>query len=465
MARQRENIILPQIYPKTMEQQSFLNELKTNIENRCALWRVGWLGKLLCSPVFWIEAFFVLSVLWGYSKYYTLPSDTYSYYSFSSNLFRGETDEYRTPFYPYVIKAITFITREKIQLNYVGGTETRLFTSGEFSIHCLIFLQTLIMGASLYILYYSAKPIIKSPVLLFSTVLFTGIGLSNYPRWISTESLSISFIMIFISLMISYLTKPTNVKAAGISLFSLLLITLRPVFIYVLALLWAFWLMRILFSNSRISAFVGLICILITSGCIFGYCKLNERNHGFFGISQTGTANQISRIICTGFYKVGTDPEINLFIESQNPDASNLMQGDIYRALLKKYSYNQIDQYSKATIRKNLIPYGICCLKGMWWDGYNRYWNLCYLIGMADFFLCIGLWIAFRQIPWLRLGMWGLFYGLIAVIYINTTCDYERLCSPCLPALYIIIARYIDMLVCASAKPREEFIQYMKSTL
>ena len=448
-----------------MEQQSYLKELQNKIEKLFSNWHIGWLGKTVCSPIFWIEALFILTVLWGYSKYYTLPADTNSYYSYSSNIFLGETDEYRTPFYPYIIKAITFITREKLQLNYIGGTETRLFTSGEFSVHCLIVLQTLVMGISLYILYYSAKLIIKSPVLLFSTILFTGVGLSNYPRWISTESLSISFIMIFISLMINYLTNPTIVKASEISLFSLLLVMLRPVFIYIVALLLAFWLMRILFSSSRITAFVGLICILITSACILGYCKLNERNHGFFGISQTGTANQISRIICTGFYKFGSDPEINRFIESQNPDLSNAMQGDIYRELLKKFSYNQVEQYSKSTIRKNLIPYGICCLKYMWWDGYKRYWNLCYLVGMADFILCIALWIGFRQIPWLRLGMWGLFYGLIAVIYINTTCDYERLCSPCLPALYIIIARYIDLLVIASAKPREEFIQYMKSTL
>ena len=439
---------------KIKEPQSFFNELKNKIENRYPK------GKTVCSPIFWIEVIFFITVLSGFPNYYT-NTDTSSYSWFPVNVFRGETHKFRTPVYPYVIKTVTFFTREKLHYN----EDAQRFSSGVFSIHCLIALQTIVMGISLCLLYYSAKHIIKSPVVLFITILFVGLGLSSYQRWILTEPLSISFIMIFISLMINYLSNPTSLKAAGISLFSLILVMLRPVFIYVVALLWAFWLMRIVFSNSRITSITGTICLMLTSVCIFEYYKLNERNNGFWGISQIGTINQLNCIMFRGFYKDGSDPEINQYIENLNLDPSAAFDWNLTMRMIEKFSYNRIDQYSKVTIRNNFIPYSICCLKSMWRDSYKCYWKLFYLLGITDFILCIVLWIRFSQIPWLRLGMWGLFYGLIAIIYFNVTYDYERLCSPCLPALYIIIARYIDMLVIASSKPREEFIEYIKSTL
>ena len=293
----------------------------------------------------------------------------------------------------------------------------------------------------------------------------TGLFLVGFSRWITTESLAISFSMIFCGLMISYLKSPSYSCILGIHALVLLMVMLRPVFIYLIILLFLFWLARMALSSYRYSAFIGFLNILIIASLVFGYCELNKKNHGFFGISTVGTFNQLSRIICFGFYKNGSNTEINEFIEKQNVDSSYPIQSAVYRELCKHWNQREIQTYANQTFKKNFLPLCLLAGKNMWWESYKNFWLLCYFMGIADLIFTIFLSVYFRQIAWIRLGTWGMFYGLIAVIYLNTTCDYVRLCSPCLPILYLLIFRYGDLLYFASNYSRDEVIEYLKSTL
>ena len=191
-----------------MEQPSFLNELKTNVENRCALWRIGWLGKMVCSPIFWIEALLIVYVALVMSNPLPITTDDTNSYTLNKvDLLKGYTDIYRTPAYPYFIRTIYAITGAepiKVRLAQPGeeAIANHVILSGRKTCLYVFYAQLAIWLLTLIPLYKALRLILNAPWMPFFLTLFIGYAFLDKQAWILTEPLAISVSCQFFSMMI-----------------------------------------------------------------------------------------------------------------------------------------------------------------------------------------------------------------------------------------------------------------------
>lgn len=455
-----------------MEQQSCLNELKTKIENRCALWCVGWLGKIICSPIFWIEALLIVYVALFMSSPLPIASDDTNSYTLNKvDLLHGYTDIYRTPAYPYFIRTVYTITgAEPIEVRLAEPGEeaisNHVFLSGCKTCLYVFYAQLAIWLLTLIPLYKALRLILNAHCLPFFLTLFIGYAFLEQQAWILTEPLAISASCQFFCLMIFYWKRPSFVLAAGINLFALFfMIMLRPAFLILLPLLAGFWIARLILSSSdRLKSLTGFAALAFIVALLAGYCELNRRNHDNFTISSVGVYNQIDILINTELYKKGDNQEIISLIDSMDRE-DNVLQNRIRAKLIEQFGFKGMQQFASKTIKDNFISYIILTFKRMYWEMNVCHFELYYTTLAIDFILIALFWILFRSVPWLRLTAWLFFFSMLFISFFAVQNAFPRLILPVMPIFYIILARYVDMLVVANTKPRYEFIQYMKSTL
>ena len=455
-----------------MEQQSFLNELKTNVETRCALWRVGWLGKMVCSPIFWIEALLVVYVALVMSNPLPITSDDTNSYTLSKvNLLKGYTDIYRTPAYPYFIRTIYTITgAEPIEVRLAQPGEeaiaNHVILSGRKTCLYVFYAQLTIWLLTLIPLYKALRLILNAPCLPFFLTLFIGYSFLEQQTWIITEPLAISSSCQFFSMMIFYWKRPSHILAAGINLFALfIMIMLRPAFLILLPLLAGFWIARLILSSSdRLKSLTGVVALALVCALLAGYCELNRRNHGLRTISSVSAINLMDVLINTGFYKNGNDSEIIAVIDSHEIEPGpyqNIIRADLY----KRFGNERIQKFTSDTIKNNFVSYIIRIVKQMYWDMNVSKFGLIYLVGIADILLTLVLWIRLKTVPWIRLTLWMFFYTMLfGVFFGGQDIVKTRYILPLMPIFYIIFARYIDLTIGALNQKRSEFIEHLKTT-
>ena len=496
-----------------MEQQSLLNELKTKIENRCALWRVGWLGKVVCSPIFWIVLFlFVQFIIHEHSV--IMGADAFSYtYEYDSDIFKGETDLNRTPLYPTFLRIIQKLLNDDkifevwlkddsdaydniikdkefsftpfIQIDMITSLITlgkiptytvpicnpvlvndHIIFSGQKSCPYIVFSQLLIWLFAVSFFYISLKKCFSHSCIAFLSTLFIGNYFLFDQRMIHTEPLALSMTLIMFSMLINHVHKPRYFLAICINVMAFLMVMLRPTFLIFYVLLLGFWLAQLLFShnNRKISA-LGILTLLLSSSLVYGYCELNRRNHGIFTISIVGTVNQSDILIRTGFYKYCGNKEYVEFFDKQNIDPSAFTQEKVQIAFIKEFGFPSLKEFTSDTIRNNFMAYALLTVKRMYWDMKLSNFQVIYAVMLIELLMTLIISIYFRSFPWTRLIFWLYCFSMLLGIYFGSHCTFERLMIPALPIYFVICARYTDLLFVAYSKPKTEFIQYLKSSL
>ncbi|MBR0236699.1 MAG: hypothetical protein IJQ39_01270 [Thermoguttaceae bacterium] len=455
-----------------MEQQSFLNELKTKVENRCALWRVGWLGKVVCSPIFWIEALLIVFVALVMPNPLPITTDDTNSYTLNKvDLMKGYTDIYRTPAYPYFIRTIYTITgAEPIEVRLAEPGEeaisNHVILSGRKTCLYVYYAQLAIWLLTLIPLYKALRLILNSPCLPFFLTLFIGYTFLDKQAWIITEPLAISASCQFFSMMIFYWKRPSHMLAAGINLFALfIMIMLRPAFLILLPLLAGFWIARLILSSTdRLKSLTGVVALAFVGALLAGYCELNKRNHGLRTVSSVSAINLMDILINTGFYKNGSDSEIIALIDSHEIEPGpyqNVIRAD----LTKRFGDERIQIFTSETIKNNFVSYIIRIVKQMYWDMNVSNFGLIYLVGVVDFLLTLILWISLKTVPWTRLIAWLFFYTMLfGVFYGGQDIVKNRYILSLMPIFYIIFARYIDLTLAALNQKRQAFIEHLKTT-
>lgn len=228
--------------------------------------------KTFSQPiVFWSVAIIVLTL---YNLTPHLNSfDTDFYILAGQNLLDGKIDCLRTPVYPLLCQ--TFI-----KVFGLKGLPT-----------AMTIFQSLIYLVSLVSLQHIANYIIKNKIIRFLTLFFYIICIA--PGWcneILTESLSISGCVIMTDLVLSFVYKPTFAKNIILHLLLILLVFLRPTFIFFFAILPVVWLLNSTQLKFKILSFaLTVVCIL----CFGTYCTAYKNVYGRFGSSATLVFNKI----------------------------------------------------------------------------------------------------------------------------------------------------------------------------
>jgi hypothetical protein len=404
----------------------------------------------------------------------TVGPDSPSYLNFTENLLNGEVNGWRTPVYPIFLKLIRF-----------------LVTPGYF-IQIVVFVQSLISFSTIIVFYRIVKSIFKKRnVIVVATLLFAlSPSIVNYDKCILTESLSISFMVFYMGLVINYLRKPTIFKATFYTLLTFFAVMLRPSFLYLIPLMAVFWILRfILIKIERKICVAGLLSSLFCVFLIFGYSHLNYMQNGTNSLSAVRNLNQMDIIITNNMYKNGNDFEITESIKNNCDNSSQLFHWKTHAILYKKYSHSRITEFinnciknqPKIYFQKTLLRFyelgneRIATRYAERKNGFISLFNFIlkldfiiffaiYFLLSIDILLILILFFKTKKILWYKILLWSLISAQLAVIVIGSPTDYQRLFVIVLPCVIILFFSYIDILSYSVDKKKiseyKEFYQF-----
>ena len=196
-------------------------------------------------------------------------ADTTSYCTASRNeIF---CDDFRFPVYPFLLYIL--------QLPYVADV---LLTPGGKVLVALQWVAWVIgaLGVLRVCRQYGCSTkvchIAMALLLLPSFWLYTAVVLPE-------EFCAVALIWL-VERSVAYLAAPSKSKALHIGIITFVLIMLKPVFVYLLAVMAVFWLVAIASKRYRRSAVVGLVAVMLCGVGVLSYMYAIERKCNFNGV-------------------------------------------------------------------------------------------------------------------------------------------------------------------------------------
>lgn len=283
----------------------------------------------------------MVMILAGFRILYWLAcSQNYSLFNDSGGYIEFVFDGLRTPLYPLILRIFRLL-------------------SPDFFLFYTVLFQSVLGILSILVLYAALKKILKDKLAYWICV-FYGIlpVLVNYELCILTESVSLSFMTIVISLLILYLDEERLWKALSIDMIAFLLVMIRPSHLIVGIVLVPFWLIRISGKKkNKSSNCAGLLGMVVYGLLILTYSYYSYIKIGFMGISSAGALNVLITLLMSDLYHCsGYDNIVSLI------DASLLQSGDpwvAYQSVLKYINgnYPLLKEYLDACVKENLSGY------------------------------------------------------------------------------------------------------------
>ena len=220
---------------------------------------------------------------------FQFDSNTYSSAEyFVENIFLGQVNLQRTPIYPLFITFVRWIC---------------LAPDGYIPI---VVGQEIVSLISLVFMYKIITRYTENNRLVFILSLAYSLHptIWHWNKCILTESLSISFGVIFAWLLIRHLDKPKIWSAIALAVYSFLLVMLRPSFLSIFAIISTFWVVRFVLSKpDRRQSVTGFMASLVCASLLFSYMHLNYLQNGFEGLTVVSTANQIMNLMDADIYE------------------------------------------------------------------------------------------------------------------------------------------------------------------
>jgi len=423
--------------------------------------------KIFKAPLFLIMLISLLARMLYYSCLtpYTLYPDSLTYLNFDKNIFLGQVDASRTPVYPYFIKIIRNLFGQNNILENV------------------VFIQDVILFLTIVVAYYIAKNIFKNKSTVYIIALLYGCApcILNFTHTILTETLSLSFFVMFFGLVVLYIKKPNNLMAVLIGLSVFILVMTRPAFLFIIPIMVVFWILRFTLQNrERRRCIIGMVAVGMSTVLIIGYSYLNDRQNDVFSVSVVSTFNQIGNLAQMGIYDKGDDKEIIDTIEKYRAKEKGeyAWKGEYTWAeatlkVFRMYTIKRLNAYANNTISNNFGDYikgnikralnssgqSIFATYASYKDndcakiislftesnGFLSFGFLFFLI-FFDFIILIVLWVRNKSVPWLKAGIWIFVAGQTLTVIIGSPSEWARLIYPELFFISIIAFYYLDII-------------------
>lgn len=213
--------------------------------------------------------------------------DSQYYFIAGEHLWNGELDCLRTPVYPLLLKVFSVCFGDK------GG------------IAGIIILQSVVYLISVASLKSITTQVIKNQKIQYTVMLLYVLCVA--PGWCNemlTESLSISGCVIITDLIVRYIKKSTYSLSFAIALLSIILVFLRPSFIFLFAILPFLWIVLWIRKKQRLFQSISLILMLLCATSYFAYCKAYEKEYGVYTSSISFVCNDIYNLKRSGAWNI-----------------------------------------------------------------------------------------------------------------------------------------------------------------
>jgi hypothetical protein len=396
-------------------------------------------------------------IIYYYYNVINIFPDSITYLNFNKNIFKGEIDLNRTPLYPFFLKLVGF------------------FSTNDLYLFNVVFFQSAISYISILYFYKLSLNIYKSrKTAIISSVIY-GISpsLISWDCSIMTESLSISFTVIFLYYLLMYFKNKNIYLSILLTFMCLMMVMLRPAFLILFIILILVWVFMF-FSYFKFwkQFLTNIVCCFFGILFLFQYCKLNEFQNGYFGISNVIDINQLPIIIKYQIYNNSNDKEIvnkidsNIIKDSINSEFYSYTSSKIFSA----FSWNRIHIFISKSIFNNKLKFikysfikfytighiklAICyttakgfnykILKSIQHFNFFTFFNL-YILIFVDLLINLYMWVKYNIKLLFYIVLDFILIFQIVTIIIGTPSEYARILVPFLPILIILIFKYVDI--------------------
>lgn len=384
--------------------------------------------------------------------------DTLSYLAAGDLLIDGHIDEWRTPVYPLLL-----------------GCFKLLFGSSNYLLYVVLF-QHFIFLISIRYFHKLSLAITKNRIISFFFTTFYAL-FPCIPTWncyILTESIAISCSIFYLySLLLLY---QKNSITHWIITFSwiLFLIFLRPVFIYLLPIIFVGGILLFIkngkkFSKSIVSGLLGyaIVCILLVA-----YVVSFKNNYGIYSLSGISPINKYWIARMAG----AVNPMIHYDTNSQEPICKRIVYGEIRKPVdvfyeaevaISSYGLNQFSDYVNNNIKKNRSLYFKRIIRNfidaanysLFETSYtNSYILRSFRINILSIYIMLLIYFIVLMIFMIKKKTIALFscllymigFSHLFVIIVGSPGDYSRLILPAIPVFFIMMGQLISYIMIKS---------------
>lgn len=410
--------------------------------------------------------------LWYYSNCnsYTLWYDSPTYTDFTENLLKGEVNVFRTPIYPWFIKLVRLLCAANLE------TAT--------AYNCIIIGQGVVSFIGVILMYLIGEKLFKNRYVTYAVTLLYGISpaVISWDLNVLTESLSIFAVVLLVYMIICFVQRATALRGILLGLYVIVMVMLRPTFVYMFAIIGVFFIARLILSkHSRKQAVCGLAALAVSGALLLGYCGLNYRMNDCKSVSSVGeTVNKLDMVIELGIYKNSNYPEITEYIESgiENSLNSSIEVNyitDIVEPMNTQFKNSELSAYVKDCIGKHkdefrrytvnkfidvlgtdvAIQYAAIPEDNLGFKSFDYTvmrllfpfsFAACLLLVAAAVLLSVYELIKNKTVLWMPIGFAALIFTHIFVSVYASMAEYERLCAVIIPSVYLLLFWFIDLL-------------------
>ncbi len=384
---------------------------------------------------------------------YTILPDTPSYINYNYNILMGEVDYIRTPIYPYFCKLIKLI-----------GGNYNMYSN-------IVLAQKILFLFSIALFYLTVKKIFKSKFL--NTALVSIYALCPFIfMWntlILTEAISIVEIVALLYLTVSYLKKAESKLAILIGIQLLLLVMTRPSNVYLLAIYFLFWILKLIIKNPKENKKIhkmGLLSTCIAIILTILYCNQVRIYYGVFGLTSVSEVNNTIIVIDSGLYKNGDNLNIiNDIDATYNPNDNNTTW-TAREAIIQKYGVEAITKFDKYVVNSSRKDYILYMIKKIFTIGnlnigiiysetinnhsnynINTIFNVLFPMSFSLTYICLiiafieilYLLIKHKKLEWLLCALFTIIAGNLFLSIFFAPYETQRLCLISIPLLIVLI--------------------------
>lgn len=361
--------------------------------------------------------------------------DTWKFYFLS----RPETfiDSYRTPVYPLFMSLTSL--------------------DGLLPLTSIAFAQWIVFILIIPWFRRLAHMLVRSESITFWMTLFYVAywGVIDVNYWIRTESLSQSFLILFVYYTIRAMRKLEKKSLVWSAFWLLILVFLRPAFLYLPPIYIAVCLY--IMARNRRKGLMGLLGASVVCGIIYGYAAAFEHRHGFFAISDVSDYNNYYRLVQYDIIDASCFPSY-LLPAMINTDS---VPGDtIWTYNIPSWIHHTTDFHEgvNANISKHKDEFAYATLwtfPSFWRCRANQcqylYWpvGMMLTLGMDTAAILVMIYLAvailsmirYRQVMPVPLLIGGIWIAQGIVVWVGAYWNFDRLMTPVFPMLILIFGQ------------------------
>ena len=325
---------------------------------------------------------------------------------------------------------------------------------------------------SILFFYKILKKLFSNNAIIFIFTIVYGINpaLMGFDCVILTESFAISWFVVLLYFLISYI-KEERIEYGIMSVFLAFLLTfLRPssqIYMYCILL---FLLIKAVIFRMK-NDFKCLLFSLLTVVLMLGYSFAFQQKYTLFSISDPMPRQLLYVVMEQKLYIDSKDQIFVNRIEESLENRNNEMSWDAMIDVMQYYTLNEVQEKSIQCIKNNptkYIKYQIKLTKQLFFErftGYNQYLinnnnglvnildilniytiGSVYVIMLIELIIVCYYWIK-KKNSWIHLGFFGFLIGTVLTTVIGTNAEFPRTMILVLPIEIICISIYLNILI------------------